>query len=168
MPTPRSRLLVVMRHAKSDWTHDVPDRRRPLGKRGRRQAAEAGAWLAAHLGPVDLVITSPADRARSTWLIAAWAFPDPPPVTIEEPVYTGRADDLRAIVRVVDPTVRTLVLVGHDPAVSDLVTQLCRVRRHMVTSCLAVLSVPGRWHTLEDAPLPVRAFGRPPEGRTPC
>ena len=37
--------LVVIRHAKSDWDVDAPDKERPLAKRGRRQAPAAGRWL---------------------------------------------------------------------------------------------------------------------------
>ena len=43
--TPRQ--LMLLRHAKSDWP-DVPDRDRPLAKRGRRDAPVVGRWLRQH------------------------------------------------------------------------------------------------------------------------
>lgn len=61
------RTLAVVRHAKSDWTHDLPDDERPLNPRGRRDAPVLGDWLAEHLtGGVDLVVCSTATRARET------------------------------------------------------------------------------------------------------
>jgi len=50
-----TRRLILLRHAKSDWP-DVPDRDRPLAKRGRRDAPRIGRWLHEHnnvliLGP---------------------------------------------------------------------------------------------------------------------
>ena len=70
--TPRSRTwmtertLILLRHAKSDWSGDEAGIARPLGKRGRRQAPAAGRWLAANVDRVDLAVVSPASRARGT------------------------------------------------------------------------------------------------------
>ena len=49
--------LVVLRHAKSDWTQPVSDRQRPITSRGARQAGEAGEWLAAQPWQIDLTYT---------------------------------------------------------------------------------------------------------------
>src|SRR6478735_578713 len=67
---PAGRTLVLLRHAKSDWSTGEPDPRRPLAGRGRRQAPEAGRWLAANLDAIDLAVVSPATRARQTWELA--------------------------------------------------------------------------------------------------
>ena len=64
-------LLILMRHGKSDWSGDESDEERPLAKRGRRQTAEAGQWIAANIDHVDLAVVSPAERTRSTWDIAS-------------------------------------------------------------------------------------------------
>ncbi|HWD04384.1 MAG TPA: histidine phosphatase family protein, partial [Amycolatopsis sp.] len=39
------RWLIVLRHAKSDWSDDLPDRERPLAPRGIRDAPKLGHWL---------------------------------------------------------------------------------------------------------------------------
>ena len=54
-----SRRLILFRHAKSDWP-DVPDRDRPLAKRGRRDAPVIGRWLRDHGYQPDTVICSAA------------------------------------------------------------------------------------------------------------
>ena len=65
------RTLILLRHAKSDWSGGEPDRLQPLAPRGRRQAPEAGQWLADHAGVIDLAVVSTAARAQQTWQLAA-------------------------------------------------------------------------------------------------
>src|SRR6266508_2394367 len=85
----RERTLVVVRHAKSDWTHPVPDEERPLAERGRRDAPATGRWLAEHVGDLDLVVCSPARRARETWRLASAELARKPPVRLDERVYAA-------------------------------------------------------------------------------
>lgn len=63
---PAQRHLVLLRHAKSAWPNGVPDLRRPLAKRGRRDAAAVGRWLHERAPRLDAVVCSPAERARQT------------------------------------------------------------------------------------------------------
>ena len=59
------RELLLVRHAKSSWNSGAPsDFERPLAKRGLRNAPAMGAWLAERRLVPDLVVTSPALRAR--------------------------------------------------------------------------------------------------------
>lgn len=131
--------LVVVRHAKSDWSGDHADRDRPLSSRGRRQAAEAGRWLAAHGPRLDLAVVSPAQRARATWdLVAAELDDAAPPVRVEEAAYTFDGAELVSLVRELEGCV---AVVGHNPAVEELVLLLTGQARPMKTSCVAVLDV---------------------------
>src|SRR6476620_12682109 len=66
-PTLPEHTLILLRHAKSDWSGHEADIARPLAKRGRRQAPDAGRWLATNIDSIDLAVVSPASRARSTW-----------------------------------------------------------------------------------------------------
>ena len=59
--------LLVLRHAKSSWKEDrLPDRERPLNKRGREDAPKMGKLLRKHDLLPDLVLSSAAQRARLT------------------------------------------------------------------------------------------------------
>ncbi len=136
--TPRT--LVLLRHGKSDWSGDHPDHDRPLAPRGRRQAAEAGTWLAAHGPPLDLAVVSPAARARATWELAAAELSDPPVVRVAEAAYTFDGEDLLDLVRGLDGH-RAVALVGHNPALEELLTLLTHDVRRMPTACLAVLDL---------------------------
>ncbi|NOY12914.1 MAG: hypothetical protein GXP51_04295, partial [Deltaproteobacteria bacterium] len=59
--------LILIRHAKSDWhTAAATDFDRPLNTRGKKAAPLMGERLAAHSGTPDLLLSSPAKRARQT------------------------------------------------------------------------------------------------------
>ncbi|MFD3503767.1 SixA phosphatase family protein [Streptomyces sp. NPDC058676] len=143
------RHLLVLRHAKSAWPEGVPDHERPLAPRGRRDAPAAGRALAeADLLP-DLAVCSTAVRARQTWELASAQWGTPPPVRFEAGVYAADVSDLLAVVHAVPAQVDTLLLVGHNPGLEELVLDLAgdslddaldQVRRKFPTSATAVLA----------------------------
>ncbi|GEM_PF-240581 len=156
------RTLIVLRHGKSDWSVPVEDRHRPLKERGRRQAAEAGRWLAAHAPQLDLAVVSPATRAADAWHLAAAELPGLVPERTDEQAYTVVGADLLAIVRGLDsaPDARgahTVVLVGHSPACDELVAHLTGEQVTMKTSGLAVVGMQ-EWNGAGE----LLAAGRPP------
>jgi phosphohistidine phosphatase len=137
--------LVVFRHAKSEHPDGVADPERPLAKRGRADAGAAGQWLADHVGAIDLVICSPAVRARQTWEAAAAELTPQPPVRYEEEVYAASPDDLLAVTRDLPDNVSVAVLVGHNPAMEDLVGLLSGRAAELKTAAVAVFSWSGGW-----------------------
>jgi phosphohistidine phosphatase len=156
--------LVLLRHAKSDWTHHVADVDRPLANRGRRQAPEAGRWLAAHLGRIDLAVVSPARRTRSTWELAAAELPSSTPVRVDDRVYAASADGLLEVVRDLPDELGTVLLVGHNPGLEDLVADLTGTWTEMPTSAIAVVTLRGAWATAGQEAGSLEAAGRPPAG----
>lgn len=156
-----TRTLVVLRHGKSDWTGDEPDRERPLAKRGRRQASEAGAWVADNIEVIDLVVVSPAVRALSTWELATAQLDEAPEVRVDERVYAAWGRELRALVDELPDDAATVVLVGHNPGVEDLVEALTGEDVPMPTSAIAVLTWEGSWADCGSAT--IVAAGRPPD-----
>jgi len=156
-----ARRLIVLRHAKSDWPAGVPDKDRPLAKRGRRDAPEAGRWLAEHVGRLDLVVHSDARRTRETWealepaLVAGGGSVTE--VRSSGRVYEAAVADLIEVLRAVPDDVGTVLLVGHNPGVQDLVLTLAAsgsesaaalAAAKFPTSGLAVLSVKKPWSGL--------------------
>jgi phosphohistidine phosphatase len=139
------RTLVILRHAKSDWPDGVPDERRPLAKRGQRNAPAAGRWLRNQVGRIDLAVCSPAVRARQTWELAAAELSPAPRVVEDERVYAAPADALLSVVQGLPDEVATAVLVGHNPGLQDLVELLSGEACELKTSAIAVLSWSGAW-----------------------
>jgi phosphohistidine phosphatase len=80
----------------------------------------AGAWIVHHGLVPDTVLCSPARRTRETWHGVALALSAAPEVRYDELIYAASRSDLLDIVRSLPPTVTTALLIGHNPAVSQL------------------------------------------------
>ena len=147
------RRLILLRHAKSDWP-DVPDRDRPLAKRGRRDAPVIGRWLGDHGYLPDTVICSAARRTRQTWELVAPELGGSPSVTFEPRAYAASAMSLLYLVRELPAASRTAMLVGHNPGVAELATSLAQPPDHddapirFPTAAVAILDVSGDWADL--------------------
>jgi phosphohistidine phosphatase len=139
--------LVVLRHAKSAWPDGVPDLERPLGERGRRDAPAAGRWLNENVPKVDLVLCSPAKRARETWEHASAELPTRPPVQVTSKIYDG---PVLQVVQELPADIRTALIVGHNPDLQDLVEQLSGEAAEFKTSTIAVLESAQSWKTAGD------------------
>ncbi|WP_200300850.1 SixA phosphatase family protein [Streptomyces adelaidensis] len=152
------RRLVVLRHAKSAWPAGVLDHERPLAPRGRRDAPAAGRALAEADCLPDLALCSTAVRARQTWELASAQWGTPPPARHDRRIYAAEPAELLAVVREVPDGVRTLLLVGHNPGLEELVLDLAGdalddalddVRTKFPTSAIAFLSWRGEtWAAL--------------------
>lgn len=149
------RVLVLLRHAKADRPHAVADVERPLTDRGHADASAAGAWLARRALVPDLTLCSPARRARQTWHGVAVALAEiagggPPNASFERRLYDGGPEDLLDLVRQADEEVRTVLVVGHNPTMSE-VSALLDARPGITdtdglrTSGLAVHRFEGSW-----------------------
>ncbi|WP_460572303.1 SixA phosphatase family protein [Humibacter soli] len=154
------RTLILLRHAKSDWSGSAPDIDRPLAERGRVQAPLAGRWLMGHTARIDLAIGSPATRARETWELASAQFSTAVPVRWDDRVYGASVDQLFDIVREVPDVARTVILVGHNPGMEEFASHLAGEDVVMHTSGIAEFGVAGMWRQLDVASTVLRASGR--------
>lgn len=145
--TPRT--LILLRHAKSAWPPEVPDRSRPLAPRGRRDAPAVGRWLRQHAPPVDLVLCSPAVRARQTWQLLSAQFDEEPPVYYDDRLYGAAAEVFRTVSHELPAEASTVLLVAHNPGLEEFVELLTGDTVVLRTSALAVLTNPGDWATAE-------------------
>jgi phosphohistidine phosphatase len=119
------RRLVLLRHAKAETQPGLPDDKRPLSPRGHTDAHAAGAWLAARLVP-DLVLCSPTKRTRQTWHAVAANLPAAadPVVRYERRLYLGGPDELLQLVREIEDSVSAVLMIGHNPTLSQLAFDL--------------------------------------------
>ncbi|MEU8377933.1 histidine phosphatase family protein [Streptosporangium sp. NPDC048865] len=141
-----ARTLVVLRHAKAAHTSGLADRERPLTEVGERDAVKVGAALAGMGLTPDLVLCSPSVRTRRT---ADLALPGAD-VLIEPAIYEAYPDELLTLIRRSDPEVGTLVLVGHNPGVQELVAQLTADGdAGFPPGAFAVIEVDGEWAGLD-------------------
>jgi phosphohistidine phosphatase len=162
--------LWILRHAKSSWdSPELSDRERPLAPRGERAAAALGSFLAARPERIDLVLCSSARRAVDT--VARLALDDEVPICEEDALYGAGADELLERVAAVEDDRRTVLLVGHNPDLEDLVHLLAgggagkarrRLARGLKTACLAELELEGTsWAGIQPGHAALSAFTRP-------
>lgn len=118
--------LTLMRHGEARWKDaGVSDLERPLNRRGTNAAeAMARRLLELQLIP-ELLLVSPALRTQQTAEIVARALAVPARrVLREEALYLASAADLLKVVQATGPRVAHLLLVAHNPGVSELVQLL--------------------------------------------
>jgi phosphohistidine phosphatase len=161
-----ARTLVLMRHAKAEAPGELPDIERPLADRGRADAGAAGTWLADEGLRPGLVLCSPAVRTRQTWhaLAIAMATSDPtggaPEVHYDQQLYDGGRTELVDLIQAVSDDITTVLVIGHNPTVSD-VSLLLRPdhsdgpQEGLKTSGLAVHGIAGSWSTCEPGAAPL-------------
>ena len=118
------RQLLLLRHAKSSWDDKtLPDRERPLNPRGRR-AAGAMRQAMRELGLLpDMVMLSPSRRTTET-LAALEPWDDAPLIEPVEGLYLATAAQLFGVLHAVPETVRSVMLIGHNPGLHDLAMRL--------------------------------------------
>jgi phosphohistidine phosphatase len=145
--------LLLMRHAKSSWKDDsLADHDRPLNKRGRRDAPRMGRLLRERDLVPDLILSSTAERASATAGLVAEAAGYSAAVQISEDLYhVGAVALLQVICQIDERFVRPLVI-GHNPAMADLLEQLTGDSHSFPTAALACLKldVP-HWRDIERA-----------------
>lgn len=151
-----SRTLVLLRHAKSAYPPGAPDHDRPLAARGVREAGLAGEWLRAAVPAIDLALCSTATRARQTFAQSGIDAP----VRFADRLYDAAPGTVIAEINAVTDEVRTLLVIGHEPTMSQLALGLAggegtdaaltaHISIKFPTSAIAVLRVPGRWADVE-------------------
>ena len=118
------RRLLLLRHSKTERPEaGERDRDRKLMARGRADAAVIGAYMARHRLIPDLVLVSPAQRAVETWALVGAAFSKAPRMMKEDRIYNASPEALADLIRETDDAT-ALLLVGHNPGLHDLATEL--------------------------------------------
>lgn len=113
--------VYIIRHAKSSWRDmSLDDYERPLNKRGKRNAPLMGRVLSSKGVEPDLIISSPAFRAKSTAEIIAEEINYTNKILFREEVYEAAANTLHKILLNIDEEVSTLFIIGHNPGLNSL------------------------------------------------
>jgi len=157
-----------MRHAKSDYPTGVVDHDRPLAPRGIREAGLAGDWLRSNVPPIDRVLCSSATRTRQTLECTGLTAP----VDYSDRLYGATPGTMIEEINEVVDEVSTLLVVGHEPTVSQVALGLAgpetsdpdaaaQISMKFPTSGIAVLRVPVSWSALELSAAGLIAFHVP-------
>ncbi|HET98701.1 MAG TPA: histidine phosphatase family protein [Desulfurivibrio alkaliphilus] len=129
--------LCLLRHAKSSWKEQgLNDFDRPLNKRGKRDAPEMAGRLRERAFFPQLILASPARRARKTAKVfaAALGYPEGKIVWVEE-IYHADLAGLVSLLRGIEDGVARVLLVGHNPALTTLAEWLSGERIGNIPTC---------------------------------
>ncbi len=156
--------LFLVRHAKSSWSDArLPDKDRPLNHRGKRDAPRMGKRLAKRDVKVDLILSSPANRAITTARALAnkldYKLKD---IVVDDRLYPGAVDQLIGIVHKLRGKCNRVMLVGHDPALAELAHRLSTDITHLPTCAVAELLFEVKsWPDVRKATLATAALDYP-------
>ena len=163
--------LLLLRHAKSAQDDPaLPDHARPLNARGRDAAAAMRtAMRGLGLAP-DVVLVSSALRTRQT-LAALEPWDDTPIVQPLDQLYLAPPERMLAVLRQVAETVRSVLVIGHNPGMHELALLLknghargahaLALADGFPTAALAEFSVPGPWADIGPGRARLMRFLRP-------
>jgi len=122
------RRLLLLRHAKAvPATDPLADEARPLAERGERDAQKIGARMQQHRLRPGLILASPAARALHTARLVADALAyRRDDIALEQRLYLAPPATIAAVIGAQSAAVETLLVVGHNPGLSELVHELLR------------------------------------------
>lgn len=116
--------LLLLRHAKSDWSGKADDHARPVSARGKRTAPRMGAWMRAKGYEPKLVLCSTAERTKETLELVVPAFARRPQIRYDRSLYLAEWPALLAEIRAAAGETSPLMVVGHNPGLEQLAIAL--------------------------------------------
>jgi phosphohistidine phosphatase len=118
--------LLLIRHAKSSWENSsITDFDRPLNERGLHNTAEMIRRLQNKIDDIDIFISSPALRARSTAEKFAAAFKkDPAAITLEQYLYLAPPSFFERLIATIDNGFQTAAIFSHNPGITEFANTL--------------------------------------------
>jgi phosphohistidine phosphatase len=165
--------LFLFRHAKSSWTDPgLDDHDRPLSPRGQRAAPLIGRFMRAQKLVPELVLCSPARRARDTWKLASAELGTAPRLLLEEALYDfGNGGRILDTVRSKGDATKSVMVVGHNPSIERLAQRLigkgdAKLRKRLAekypTGALIVIAFDAKnWGAIEEGKGTLSVFIRP-------
>ena len=144
--------LYLVRHAKSSWDDpNLADQQRPLNRRGLKNAPEMGNRLADAGVNIDLIISSPAERAHRTACFLASAVEyEQDEIEIIDGLYFNGASQMLDIIQSTDHKIESLMLVAHNPDITEMLNRLCGYQvDNMPTCAIACVGFEGHWSDLD-------------------
>jgi len=114
----------LIRHAKSNWEFATSDKNRVISERGIEAAHRMGKFLAQCLPDTYAIFSSTAVRAKETAAIITSYFPESAPKIIyKEALYTFSEADLTQFIQSTQEDISTLILFGHNEAITNFVNK---------------------------------------------
>ena len=131
---------IMVRHAKSSWAIDVPDRERPISDRGVRDATLVGKELNKYKLNIEQVFSSPAKRTFDTSLLmVAELGLSNEEIQIEEKLYDFHGAQVLDFVSKLPEKLNTVMSFGHNYACTYIAQMLGNFSKSNVPTATAVI-----------------------------
>jgi phosphohistidine phosphatase len=135
--------LLILRHAKSSWSNpSLADIDRPLNKRGKRDAPRIGALLRDQDLVPDLILCSPAVRAKKTAQAVSNESGYEGEIEIHDDLYPGDPSTYLEILASSPDEIDRAMIVGHNPGLEEFLDALTGESARLPTSALAQIRLP--------------------------
>lgn len=147
------KMLVLMRHAKSDWSDgSLGDHDRGLNARGQRDAPRMAQWLAQLEIVPDRILCSSAIRTRQTVSLMTPHWPSQPEVSYCQSLYLSAPETMLETINSDGLDAEVLMLVAHNPGTTHLVGLLAGSYIEMPTAAIAIFQVDlSAWEQLRSS-----------------
>jgi phosphohistidine phosphatase len=144
--------LLLLRHAKSSWKDtELRDFDRPLNQRGLKAAPLIGKFMRKRKIIPDLIISSPAVRARTTAALVVENGLLQTELRYDERIYEADVETLLKVITQIDETAGTVVIVGHNPGLQELLKALTGEEHEFPTAALAQISLKlDKWSAIQQ------------------
>lgn len=134
--------LLVLRHAKSSWAEpNMADFDRPLNERGLAAAPYMGGIISRDQLIPDLILSSPAERARNTAELVRLGGGLEAEIRYDERIYEATPETLQRVLAEIYSRFISAMIVGHNPGMEGLVRLLTGINEDMPTAALAEIDL---------------------------
>jgi phosphohistidine phosphatase len=118
--------LLLLRHAKSDWSGQADDHDRPLSARGRKAVPRIGLFMHRKDYEPALILCSTSSRTRETLDLLLPHIGAAAKIEYDRAFYLAEWPKLLGQIRAVSGDASPLLLIGHNPGIEQLAFALAR------------------------------------------
>lgn len=152
--------LYIVRHAKSDWNDgSLKDFDRPLNERGHTDAPKMAIKLKSKNLIPELIITSPANRAKTTAEYFMKGF-EMQKIEVNEKLYHGDIDDIVNACTAIDDQIKSVMIFCHNPGITYFANVVCNANIDNVptTGILVIDADTDKWEDIDMSKLILADF----------
>ena len=157
--------LLIARHAKSSWDDfSIEEHERPILEKGKQKSKKVAAALKQKIIQPDLIISSTAKRAKETAIILSEELGYPiEDIRYENRIYHADADDIFDELFGLDDSIASVMVVGHNPTLTDLVNHFSKsMIDNLPTSAVAAVTFKAtQWKKISSSKFKLEFLLRP-------
>ena len=129
--------LLLIRHAKSSWDNTaLKDFDRPLNERGKKNAPEMASRLLKRKIDIDVFVSSPAKRAKTTAILFNKEFEKKEKeIIFETRLYNADPEIFFDVISKLDDKYKSAAIFSHNPGITDFANSLTEVQVDNIPTC---------------------------------